>query len=320
MPQNIESDTDLCPVCRSTATVRAEPNEAHFDCPRCGTYFIDFVAVRILRTLSLQDQALANASGWVREHQGIRLKREDAEWLSKIHTPSTTERAMKLLLELARRMPYVGDMTTLNFGTPEWLGITWSNATNEVEFLFQFWLVEPRLTSGSLRVLADGSHNCENVTIKPAGHMQLDHIRQGGVESMIGFCAMWFAPEMLPAWTEGISPAISDAGYEPLRIDNVQHNNKIDDEIIAAIRKSRFIVTDLTGNRGGVYFEAGFAMGRSIPVVWTVRADHLQDVHFDNRQYNFIVWSPDTIPDLRIRLRNRIEATIGQGPLRAEET
>jgi len=60
--------------------------------------------------------------------------------------------------------------------------------------------------------------------------------------------------------------------------------------------------------RGGVYFEAGFAMGLGIPVIWTVRKDQIEQVHFDTRQYNHIVY--DSPEDLKQKLCNRIRATI----------
>jgi nucleoside 2-deoxyribosyltransferase len=151
--------------------------------------------------------------------------------------------------------------------------------------------------------------------ITPRGHEQLEKIRASGTDSAIGFCAMWFKDELLPVWAQGIEPAIRDAGYDPQRIDRVHHNNKIDDEIVAMIRRSRFVVADFTGNRGGVYFEAGLAMGREIPVVWTIRRGRFHRVHFDNRQYNFVDWSFDALPDFKMRLQNRIEATLGRGPL-----
>jgi len=89
----------------------------------------------------------------------------------------------------------------------------------------------------------------------------------------------------------------------------------IDDEIIATIRRSKFLVSDFTGQRGGVYFESGFALGFGLRVIWTCRADELSAVHFDNRQYNFLVWEREKLSDLAKRLQNRIEATIGRGPL-----
>jgi nucleoside 2-deoxyribosyltransferase len=67
-------------------------------------------------------------------------------------------------------------------------------------------------------------------------------------------------------------------------------------------------VADFTGHRGGVYYEAGFALGLGRPVIWTCHKDHLTQAHFDTRQYNHIEWSDSR--ELRERLRNRILATI----------
>ncbi len=94
---------------------------------------------------------------------------------------------------------------------------------------------------------------------------------------------------------------------DPIRIDLVHHNEKICDKIMAEIRSSQFLVADVTGQRQGVYFEAGFAMGLGRSVIWTCREDQLEEVHFDTRQYSHIVWkSPE---DLREKLANRIKAT-----------
>lgn len=122
------------------------------------------------------------------------------------------------------------------------------------------------------------------------------------------FVAMWFTPDTEQIFSDGIAPAVSALGYLPVRIDRKEHNNKICDEIIVEIKRSRFVVADFTGNRGGVYYEAGFAHGRGIPVIWTVRENDLANVHFDTRQYNHLVFSSPT--DLREKLLNRISATI----------
>ncbi len=123
---------------------------------------------------------------------------------------------------------------------------------------------------------------------------------------------MWFDKSMQSAFGDGIRPAIEDAGYTPLRIDQKEHANKIDDEIIAEIRKSKFLVADLTGNRGGVYYEAGFAYGLGLTVIYCCREDALKDVHFDIRQFNTIVWREPS--ELRTALKTRIEAILGHGP------
>jgi len=157
------------------------------------------------------------------------------------------------------------------------------------------------------------------------GWRHLDSKRAAGTESDQAFVAMWFSEAMMEAYGAAIAPATEEAGYRPLIISNKQHNNKIDDEIIAEIRRSRFVVADFTCGttvdesgksvavpRGGVYFEAGFAKGLGLEVIWMVRQDQIADVHFDTRQYNHIVWT-DAV-DLRVKLVNRIGAVLGKGP------
>jgi nucleoside 2-deoxyribosyltransferase len=153
-----------------------------------------------------------------------------------------------------------------------------------------------------------------NYRITPKGLLHLEGRRE--VVSKIGFCAMWFSDDVKPLWTEGIEPAIRAAGYEPLRIDSKQHNGKIDDEIMASIRSARFVVADFTGNRGGVYYEAGFAHGLDLPVILMCRDG--DDLHFDIRQYNCIFWQSNNLVDACERLKNRILATLGKGPLQVQ--
>jgi hypothetical protein len=148
------------------------------------------------------------------------------------------------------------------------------------------------------------------------GQNKVVELRARHSPSVQGFVAMWFDKALDAAFVDGFAPAIRDCGFDPLRIDRKEHANKIDDEIVAEIRRSRFVVADFTSEpdrpRGGVYFEAGFALGLNIPVIWTCRADLLGQVHFDTRQFNHIDWKEPA--DLRERLRNRIAAVVGYGP------
>ena len=127
---------------------------------------------------------------------------------------------------------------------------------------------------------------------------------------------MWFHDSMDEVFEKGIEPAIIEAGFKPLRVDRKEHVNKIDDEIIAELRRSRFLVADFThgedGARGGVYYESGFAHGLNLPVIFTCRKDAVETLHFDTNHYNHIVWT--TTSELREKLKTRILAVIGEGP------
>lgn len=150
------------------------------------------------------------------------------------------------------------------------------------------------------------------------GHLKLEEIYRQRPDSQQAFIAMWFDETTQVMYDNCIAKAVIDCGYRPLRIDKKEHINKIDDEIIGEIRRSRFVIADFTcppnQPRGGVYYEAGFAAGLGIPVIWSANATSIGDLHFDTRQYNHIPWnSPD---ELYEKLRKRIGAVIGDGPLK----
>ena len=149
-----------------------------------------------------------------------------------------------------------------------------------------------------------------DVTLTEAGWNRIAEleISKSWTNSNQVFVAMWFDASLANAWEHGFAKACNAAGYKALRVDLKEHNEKICDAIIAEIRKSRFVVADFTGHRGGVYFEAGYALGLGIPVIWTCRKNELDKTHFDTRQYNHIDWESEE--DLFVRLKNRIAATI----------
>lgn len=144
--------------------------------------------------------------------------------------------------------------------------------------------------------------------LSPVGWERGIELRRTTPQGNRAFVAMWFSAETKDAYDKGIIPALTACGYEAVRVDRIEHNEKIDDLIIAEIKRASIVVADFTGQRGGVYFEAGLAMGRGTPLVRTVREDQINDVHFDTRQYNHITWT--TPEELRDRLTNRIRATL----------
>jgi hypothetical protein len=132
-----------------------------------------------------------------------------------------------------------------------------------------------------------------------------------GLQGLPGRCfvAMSFNVSLTDAYTEGIFAALkTDCGLDPFRIDREEHNDRIDDRIVVEIRRAQFTVADVTLQRQGVYFEAGFAMGLGRPVIWTCRDDDMKNVHFDTRQYSHVLWSSPA--DLRAKLATRVRATI----------
>lgn len=234
---------------------------------------------------------------------------------------SVRDRMDRLLRAIERKTNTLGArIVVTGFLTDDWPAesdlLAWSESVDigEVKYLLKY-------------LIDQGLLDCESVGaasqyfLTPKGFARLGELDANAPSSEQAFVAMWFDDSMKELYNEGIAPAVTLSGYRPVRIDGKDHNNKIDDEIIAEIRRSRFVVADFThgksGHRGGVYFEAGFAKGLNLAVIFTCREDLINEVHFDTRQYNHIVWTADNLDDFKKRLSQRISATLGDGPLKA---
>ena len=94
--------------------------------------------------------------------------------------------------------------------------------------------------------------------------------------------------------------------YDRVSSGSTPTGEKIDDAIIAKIKNAKIVVADCTNHRTAVYFEAGFAMGMKIPVIWTCKADQVNNISFDVNHYPFILWND--AEDLAQRIVDRIKA------------
>lgn len=111
-----------------------------------------------------------------------------------------------------------------------------------------------------------------------------------------------------------LDPVVSEVvGSRARRVDRVEHNDDIDDRIMAELAASDVVIADLTYARPSVYFEAGWAAKHHGRVIYTARRDHLsrdasdgERVHFDLQMKNIIIWSEADSPDFRRRLKARL--------------
>jgi hypothetical protein len=181
-------------------------------------------------------------------------------------------------------------------------GVSYSRDQQELMILFEILIDDGYLRSPSPPACS----------LSVRGLLAAEALEAGGSNSAQGFVAMWFNERLLDAWVDGFDPGIRAAGFRPLRIDNKDYVGGITDEIMAEIRRSRFVVADYTGQVNGVYFEAGFALGLGLTVIPTCLADEVSKLHFDIKHLNTLLWS--TPAELADGLNRRIKAVIGVGP------
>jgi nucleoside 2-deoxyribosyltransferase len=294
-----------CPLCRGPATFRPiNADLKRVECPRCGTYDVTGSGESVLDARPIQN--VGAVSGWVRHQNAMgltpSLDSKNVDPLRALTKPSFQERAERVLIAAAQKAPRLDQR--FNPGTPDFVGVSYSDDTNELVIILEHLREEDFLTK------TRSDQTGERLTAK--GYIAADELRARRAASTQAFVAMQFTDDMT-LYDKGLRKGVEDAGFEPMLISRKEHANKIDDEIIAEIRRSAFIVADFTGHRQNVYFECGFAIGLGSPVIWTCRKDEIKHLHFDIRQYNCLDWQNEA--DLALRLTRRIEAMFGHGPL-----
>lgn len=288
------------------------------DSPRAGgSYEIQDYANEDAVKLPLVQKAILTTWLIDQRQQGVGCPRVTDDVLEYIKTKRPLpvhERADRLLRFISEQSKPIGTKVQVNSSDPG--ALAWSESTEDSEvYYLASYLKERNWIKGSS--FLGGSFSVE-VTVEGFGHIAE---QATNVDLAQAFVAMWFGPSMYYAYSQGIEPAIEEAGYKPYRVDRDEtYIGKVDDQIIAEIRRSRFLVADFTHGgvvRGGVYFEAGFALGLNLPVIFLCKKDRVDKdpdyLHFDTNHYYHILWTD--AKDLKEKLRNRIRAAIGQGPL-----
>ena len=330
-----------CPIWGTPSTISivfGSLDLSSINSPRTGgTYVVDDIAKNELSTLNERDKV--KLTSWLEEQRSFGISIPTITSVSIVEAQQRkelriTERVDRILIYLESKCLSLGTMVPLHLSHPNF-----DEEPDDIHLIF-FELLRhsESFDSAELTSLLNHLEECGYIkqfgfketrfgkcllTVK--GYERLEEIKKPNQDSTKVFIAMWFDPSMDEVWEKGIKPAITEAGYQPVRIDQKEHTSKIDDEIIAEIRRSRFVVADFThgkindkslpqkkrGARGGVYYEAGFAHGLGINVIFTCREDQIDDVHFDTRQYYHIRWSKPE--ELKKALKNRISALYGDG-------
>jgi hypothetical protein len=294
-----------CAICGSQAEHIPDQWFPGWRCPRCGEF--DYDRSLGWHKVTSPDEVV-RLSGWVREQNAaglipVRIKPETSRRVAQMRMPRLRDRASRVLAALARDYWRPGawfapDTVAQNL---ELQGVSYSRNEHEIALLLNVLEGE-----GFLR----GKGAVAAVSVK--GMLAAEELGTSKSSSAQGFVAMSFDASLRDAWVNGFHPGVHAAGFRPLRLDNEHYVGGITDEIMAQIKRSRFVVADYTSQRNSVYFEAGFALGLGLIVIPTCRADEISALHFDIKHLNTLPWN--TPAELADGLNRRIRAVIGAGP------
>ena len=298
----------VCPICSvpAEASQLATSLERLWDCPRCGKYEIGLLT----QTNNATDSQFAykiSAAIRAQNQSGITPQITKRFLETAVREPDKTlsDKSRLVLEYLEKRTSEFGESVKVMLA----LDYPLVHAKSEAEFMS---LLGMHRDVGYISDFHVPRNSVTQIILKAQGFEALEAMRRTRPDADSAFVAMWFDEQMTPIYLQQIAPAIQDAGYRPIKIDLVPHNDDVIARIMTEIRLAKFVVADFTGHRNGVYFEAGFAKGVGMEVVWLCREDHMKDAHFDTNHFNHLTWKDDG--SLREHLAARILATVGPGP------
>ena len=299
---------DDCPVCQGPVESQSSDygNRKSLKCRRCGNFRIAGLDLLQMRLEGMEQRDRATLSAWIRGQSTdqVEITRENIdEILANSPSYKVSEKQQLLLMHLANLTNHPGG--SIEADPDADYPVIWAHGPDEMVFhLEELARREFIKVHYPARAARPGT-----VSITTSGWTYLDdHPTLAEVGNQV-FVAMSFSEPMKSAFHEGIKPALEKAGYRAYRVDLDQHVERIDAKIEYEIRNSVLVLADVTEQKQGVYYEAGFAMGLGLPVIWSVKKSELEHVHFDTRQYNHIVWTDEA--QLGEDLYNRVSALMG---------
>lgn len=299
----------LCGVQAEIETGKGGYDGTHYHCPNCGEYKISGTALQGLKTKREVERAiLSHAVFKMQTKNGSSIPELDTRMIEIIleqnpNLPSPIEVAENLII-------YVGDSTVNLAGRslliderhlPAKIGAI---ACDDVMHLTM------QLKESGLFTTNSGGPRFQ---LSFRGWEEYHTLKEKQSISKLAFMAMPFKCERVVKVFEHFKNATAKTGFE-LRNDCLEtpRVGQITDHIRVAIRRSRFVIADLTGGNQGAYWEAGFAEGLGRPVIYSCEKSFFPKVHFDTQGLQTVIWDIDDIDtacgQLKAIIRNTLPA------------
>jgi nucleoside 2-deoxyribosyltransferase len=287
------SENVNCPICNSKAIKypRARDGDS-FKCEKCGRYFISGSAESYLRYDEIKI-LLTKISSWISEQNKI-YNIDTPEILTSTFDKIINQKEKTIKEKFNCFMKTFQELNKNNIDINDY-NHCYMKDKNELNILYN-------------KALKDNFIDNNKLTFD--GLEYIESLEERNKNSKNIFVAFHFTKEMQNIVDNDLKNTIEDIGFNCIRVSasTTDTDVHINDEIIGKIKSSKIVIADFSGHRNSVYFEAGYAMGLNIPVIWSCKRDESKKLSFDTRQYPHILW--DTPEDLTNQIINRIKTII----------
>jgi hypothetical protein len=315
-----------CLVCETrdaTGTNAGFGDSFRIDCKRCGEFDISGTAMAMLPTAfagGLHRRALMSHT--IRRMKGLEDTPIPMIVSDKLETywsgnrlPTPTSQADQLILLSGDAQLSPEDPIRLSaYFLDAWVGASLTTAGDPHSGVA--WLCTHLADEKLLHAQTDGADESSRVyrmQLTMRGWEKYAQLKQTRINSRTAFMAMKFGDTQLDDMVEAcFKPAVKRAGFELKKLTDEQPAGLIDDQIKAAILSGRFVIADLTHGSYGAYWEAGFAEGLNLPVIYTCEKTvwDEKETHFDTNHMLTIVWDSAKPKEAGNALTATIRATL----------
>jgi predicted small metal-binding protein len=307
--------SENCPICKTSLSSQSKGD--WYDCPRCGYFSLPYEVKRYLPSLFKNGrddtENIALISHAIHRMRGNDkhpiLKYNLIESILKRSLPSVEEQVNNFIL-------WIGDKTDSG-EVVEVFGLTHQSvigAKSPDGFMFILeYLLDRGLLQPEAQNMIVASHEVATVRLSFDGWQYYAQLKRGEVNSRMAFMAMAYGNKELANIVEDhFKQAVKETGFELYRLDQKLKAGPIDDQLRVAIRTSRFLISDLTDENAGAYWESGYAEGLGKPVIYTCKKDVFEKykTHFDTNHHLTIIWDEQNIQKTMTELKATIRATL----------
>lgn len=232
--------------------------------------------------------------------------------------PTAIEQVENLLIYLAENVPQPGQPVDIDIGTFQAIIAAATADTFR-------WVVKTTKDRGwidGIQQSAKDSFALARASLTLDGWTWYED-RGRHKRSRLAFMAMPFGfPDLDALVANHFAPAVGATGFDLRRLDHAPQAGIIDNRLRVEIRRSRLLLCDVTHGNQGAYWEAGFAEGIGLPVIYTCEASVLaaKKVHFDARNFLVVSWElgreKEAVELLKAAIRNTLpeEALLADPP------
>lgn len=311
-----------CPICGYAGAKQFSRSSRElggfFQCERCGEYEASH-NLFIFSDVNAKIQEISYIlSGLARElfETGANppsFSLENFETLAKRFpvpdVKSIEEKIKKLLQRVREKTQYFGE--EIKLGDIETVvPLAYAKNSDELAALFTLMTEKKLAKIGILNNENDDGKRTVRMTLSANGWDLTNTLEDKNKESDRGFVAVWFHDSMNEN-IDAAEQAIIESGFRAICIRDEHFSERIMDKALGEIRRSRFVIVDLTGNRGSVFFEAGFAHGLGIETIYVYCEEHngeVTNLEFYVKHYQCYKYK--TPSDLKETLKVAIAARI----------